>query len=104
MIIISLTVQKISWVNPTHLYMAAQRHRCGDQGEVNTLDLADCRSVIGLNEGWSNGAELDYNHKRISINHAIVTKIHPSKVTFLFKFLTLYEPMALICVTMAIST
>lgn len=104
MIIISPIVQKIYWVNLNHLYMAAQSHGCADHGEVNILHLVDCWSVIGLNECWSNWAQLDYNHKKISINHVIVTKIHPSKATYLIKFPTLYEPMALICVTMAIST
>lgn len=26
----------------THIYMAAQAHRRGRHGEVNTLDLANC--------------------------------------------------------------
>lgn len=95
-------VQKMCWLYLTHLYVAAQRHRCGDHGEVNTLDLADCWTVIGLNEGWSNWAQLDYI--KISINYMTVTRIHLSKTAFLFKFLTLYEPMALICFTMAIWT
>lgn len=44
-------INKIYWMQkyPTHIYMAAQAHRCGGHGEVNTLDLTDCRSVVGLN-------------------------------------------------------
>lgn len=94
--------KKMCWLYLTHPYVAAQRHRCGDRGEVNTLDLADCWTVIGLNEGWSNWAELDY--KKISIDYMTVTRIHPIKPAYLVKFLTLYEAMALICDTMAIWT
>lgn len=45
----------------THLYVAAHAHRCADCGEVNALDLADRRGMVGLNQQICHWAELEKN-------------------------------------------
>lgn len=98
---------KIPWCirceDLTHLYVAAQGHGRVDHGEVNSFDLADSRSVVGLNDTRSRWHELDHNHKTIRIQSTrgpTGTKINPRDT----QLLTLYEPMALIWVKMAILT
>lgn len=61
---------------PSHLYVAAQAHGCGDHAEVHALDLADSRGVVGLDWGRGHGAQLNQKKEkgRIWNNHQI--KIH----------------------------
>lgn len=78
----------------SYLHVAAQDHGRGRHGEVDALDLADPWSVIGLNCHWSHRAELKSRKRSV-----YVIVLH--YVTHMRCFLTVYEPMALIWVTMA---
>lgn len=84
--------------NIFYLYMAAQAHRCGDHGEVNALDLTECRSVAWIRNGVTGPS---WNGNSVKCFFIYKYLFHPTKRTQYFSsLLTLYEPMALICVTM----
>lgn len=84
--------------NIFYLYMAAQAPRCEDHGEVNALDLTECRSVARIRNGVTGPS---WNRNSVKCFFIYKYLFHPTKRTQYFSsLLTLYEPMALICVTM----
>lgn len=89
----------LSRMRLSHLYVAAGSHGRGDYGEVNCLHLANCWSMIGLNIGWSDWAELGEKTKAWGSRRPPKCIQSP-----LGKLLTLYDPMAFICDTMAVWT
>lgn len=94
-----LWAPNLSRMRLSHLYVAAGSHGRGDYGEVNCLHLANCWSVIGLNTGWSHWAKLGEKTKTWD------SRRPPKGIqSLLRKLLTLYEPMAFICDTMAVWT
>lgn len=82
----------------SYLYVAAGSRGRGDYGEVNCLHLANCWRVIGLDAGWSHWAQLDGKKAQVWDPQ----RFRPG--TSLCKMLTWYDPMALICDTMAVWT